>query len=148
MPGGSDCAPRCYRHPFLPFFPNVPPDHIPRARRGRSGEAFRWYTVILCYLFIHMPLQLIPSLVGSQLSEGSSTHIIPPWHAIPEGPPHGCFILLVGVPATHIPAQSTPSLVGSHLSEGSSMHFIPPGHWIALGPAQGTLGVLGAADSA
>jgi len=38
----------------------------------------------------HIPLQSSPSRVGSQLSEGSSMHTMPPWHWILEGPPQGC----------------------------------------------------------
>src|SRR5690349_20446920 len=117
-------------------------------RPRASKSAVRGVLRVEDYLLMHIPLQLTPSLVGSQSSEGSSTHIIPPCHTIPEGPPQGCFTLLMGAPATQMPGQLMPSLVGSHLSAGSSMHFIPPGHWIAEGPAQGCLGVLCAVDSA
>lgn len=85
----------------------------------------------------HIPMQLMPSFVGSQLSAVSSTQVMPPGQVMPLGPPQGCFTLLTEVPATHRPGQFIPSFVGSHLSVGSSIHLIPPGQVIALGPPQG-----------
>jgi hypothetical protein len=85
------------------------------------------------------PLQLSPSFVGSQLSEGSSTHNMPPWHVIIDGPPQGALnFCSAPLPATQVPGQSRPSLVGSHLSWGLSTHDIPLGHWMTLGPPQGS----------
>ena len=97
----------------------------------------------------HIPLQSRPSLVGSQLSEGSSMHTMPPIHSILDGPPHGCLILLCSPPpATHFPGQLRPSLVGSHLSAGSSTHDMPRGQLMALGPPQGNCLILPSADFA
>ena len=85
------------------------------------------------------PLQLRPSFVGSQLSEGSSTHSIPPWHVIMDGPPQGALSFCSApLPAKHVPGQLRPSLVGSHLSWGLSTHDIPRGHWMTLGPPHGS----------
>ena len=87
----------------------------------------------------HIPLQSSPSRVGSQLSEGSSMHTMPPWHWILEGPPQGCLTFCSPPPpATHMPGQLRPSLVGSHLSWGSSTHDMPTGHLMTLGPPQGS----------
>ena len=86
----------------------------------------------------HIPLQSSPSRVGSQLSEGSSTHTMPPWHWILEGPPQGCLTFCSPPPpATHMPGQLRPSLVGSHLSCGSSTHDIPSGAFDDAGSAAG-----------
>jgi hypothetical protein len=90
-------------------------------RSSRSGKGYGRST--------QKPLQLSPSFVGSQLSEGSSTHNIPPWHVIIDGPPQGALnFCSAPLPATHVPGQLRPSLVGSHLSWGLSTHDIPRGH--------------------
>jgi|GEM_PF-4137848 len=55
------------------------------------GPAQGCFTLLTGAPATQMPAQLMPSFVGSHLSDGSSMHFMPPGHIMELGPAQGCF---------------------------------------------------------
>lgn len=76
------------------------------------------------------PEQSAPPFDGSQLSVGSSKHVVAAAHVIPANPPQLFVIFL----SRQIPVQSAPPFFGSQVSRGSSMQVADPLHLIPANP--------------